>query len=141
MEQFTRFRFRFSLRGLMITVTIVSVVGGCLASQYRIVRLRKATVARIDEAGGGRRYESDDTIDRYPQTTLPWIRRILGDRAITEIFLPLHIDPANRRRIEEAFPEAKVLAIRPPFNVRKLHKGNADEYYSNFSPFPDEEKK
>ncbi len=43
--------FQFSLRSLLVIVTLFCVIGGWLGNEYRIVRARKALVQRIFENG------------------------------------------------------------------------------------------
>jgi hypothetical protein len=62
-----------------------------------------------------------------------WFRRLLGDRAISLIALPIGAPPEERARVRTLFPEAKVMAYIPPYTSPKSH------FPDEFVPFPDEE--
>jgi hypothetical protein len=98
-----RHRFQFRLRTLMIIVTLVAMASGHVGWQARIVRERKATLAQMIDAKSTERggYAWGDA-------QVPWIRRILGDRAVRCIGLPITATKDFRQRLRATFPEARV---------------------------------
>ncbi len=79
--------FQFSLRTLLIVVTVFCVViGGYIASQANIVRARFAMRDEINHSGGAARVliATEDNADH----AVPWIRTLIGDRAVSFIALP-----------------------------------------------------
>ena len=76
--------FQFSLRTLMIVVTLLAVACGYVGWQAKIVRQRRAMLGTIDAVGG--RYLAINAGDWPAGMTGPgWIRRFLGDVAVVEI--------------------------------------------------------
>jgi hypothetical protein len=79
--------FQFSLRTLMIAVTMFCiVVGGYVGQQVKIVQERKA-MAQWIKAQGGFELPSDDGAER-PSFLRCW----LGDHTVEEVFWPNRID-------------------------------------------------
>jgi hypothetical protein len=96
--------FQFSLRSLMIGVTLLAVPFAYVGWQAKIVRQRQAMLFEnprigllsiVESVGGEKR--------------LPWIRRCLGDLDPGDI---VAVDDASESELEKyrsAFPEANVL--------------------------------
>ncbi|HEV3415512.1 MAG TPA: hypothetical protein VG056_01810 [Pirellulales bacterium] len=105
---FSRRRFQFSVRTLLIGVTMFCVVvGGFVGRQASIVRERRAWMKRITDRGG--------VIDTdWPNATplIPWYRRLLGDQTVFWImpYRQLGDYPNNNEidEIQEIFPEAGI---------------------------------
>ena len=114
----SRRRFQFSLRSLMIGVTLLAVACAYVAWQARIVRDRKAMMIRLRDLGGvcntpdeirdffSASYKRSIDMNRLPM--LPWIRRWLGDQAVYQMWIPESASSHDAAEIEQAFPEAKV---------------------------------
>jgi hypothetical protein len=109
-------RLRFSLRTLLIGVTLVAVICGYVGQQIEIVRNRSALLDQIVNRGSW--YVAGDGFtsakEKHPWAelnqskrafpTVSWFRRLLGDKAIERIGTPLS-DPSIAE-IRAAFPEA-----------------------------------
>jgi hypothetical protein len=116
--------FQFSLRTLMIGVTMLAVPLGNVGWQAKIVRQRQAMLDEIKDRGGRfwtvelvRGLAQDQIRQRlikntdWPDTTIPLVRRWLGDDAIVWIGLP-----PNEPLWDEchaAFPEALIQRVSP----------------------------
>jgi hypothetical protein len=95
--------FQFSLRTLLIVVTLLAVGCGYVGWQVKIVRGRRAMLRTIDAAGG--RYLAINDDDLPARMTGPgWIRRFLGDVAVVEI--DFHASSLSQDDLKEKFPEA-----------------------------------
>src|SRR5581483_3744764 len=114
-------RFQFSLRTLLIVVTLLAIPCGWLGWQAKIVRDRKATWARISKSGGHdsalwslttSQREPDRRGTGYPKT-VSWIRRLLGDRPVNGIILPDTLPPDDVEQILKIFPEAEMWYWHP----------------------------
>lgn len=103
---------RFSLRALLLVVFVVGGVGGWAGSAAFTVRTRTAMLGRIHAIGGWSQFTSGDS-------SIPWIRRVMGDHAATILYLPIETPVADRRRIKEVFPEADIFAFRGPLLITK----------------------
>ncbi len=104
-----RRRFQFSLRTLLIAVTLLSLPLGWIGWQVRIVQHRKAIKEMLRERnlglGGLPNFVPPD---QWP--TLPWYRTFLGDDTWPGVYLDG--DEFTReevRQIKEAFPDVKFL--------------------------------
>jgi hypothetical protein len=106
--------FQFSLRTLIIVVTLLSILSGYFCRQAQIVRERRAF---LDSAGQWTQLEVWNA-DALGVPALPWIRRTLGDESVCKIILPLATDITERQRIATLFPEAEILAL-PLQNQRR----------------------
>jgi hypothetical protein len=100
-----RRRFQFSLRTLMIVVTLFCVaVGGYGGWQAKIVMERKAI---IRDVGDGITWGQN-----LDDSEIPLIRRWLGDHAFLAIWLnermPDEVPTETIHRIVTAFPEARI---------------------------------
>jgi hypothetical protein len=111
--------FRFSLRTLLILTTLVCC---WLAWESAIVRQRKALLAEM-QASGAFSVSPANAVwmispltrpSDYPRRpTISWLRRCLGDQAISYVSyfnVPPHID---LDRIQRAFPEAQFSESQP----------------------------
>jgi hypothetical protein len=106
--------FQFSLRTLMIAVTVLAVACGYVGWQVKIVRARKAFQERLELQGGWVYIGSDSgRFAWHPapigSLELPWIRQRLGDEAAIVVYVPTG-DEYNEDYAEASrlFPEASV---------------------------------
>jgi hypothetical protein len=109
--------FQYSLRSLMIGVTLLAVPCGYIGWQAKIVRERKSLLERIDGVNGPILSHSE-VIDGFGDhagfVELPWIRKSMGDIPIDLIDLIHDAPPEIVREIKAAFPEAAIIVIPPP---------------------------
>ena len=96
-------RFQFSLRTLLIVVTLLALPCWYVGAQYRIVAHRKALLAKIEFKDIGPAGFAMDL------PALPMVRRWFGDEPVISIFPPRGLPPAEFQEIKDAFPEALVL--------------------------------
>ena len=108
-------RFQFSLRTLMIGVTLLAVPSAYVGWQAKIVRDRKAVARWIEERKG----ELSGTVTTPPdepyRPQVSWIRRVLGDKGVALISLPKPVSDDDRQRIKSAFPEADIIVGTPMY--------------------------
>ena len=98
-------RFQFSLRTLLIGVTLFCVlVGSYVGWQAKIVRERKAELNRVAKKYLIGIEESDQAM------TIPWLRRILGDVTVDFIAVPAETPRDEIDRLHALFPESRVTA-------------------------------
>ncbi len=90
----------------MIVVTLLAVVCGYVGWQARIVRERKTTLDNFSRRKIAVFYVSEDDV---LQSSLPWIRRQLGDRLVTWIGLDRNSPKEFREHAREIFPESTLL--------------------------------
>jgi hypothetical protein len=101
--------FQFSLRTLMIVVTLLAVLCGYVGWQAKIVRHRRELIRQVVAAGS---YVGFDFALEL-KDSIPWLRRLLGDEPI-RLFGLLGATGDKREEISAAFPEADVqLWLRP----------------------------
>jgi hypothetical protein len=96
--------FQFSLRTLLIGVTLLALLSGYVVRQRAFVEERQRF---LDES---RHQPIFATSDEAPD--VPWIRRLLGDRAVLAIGLDADADRAERQRAASLFTEACICAVR-----------------------------
>jgi hypothetical protein len=94
--------FQFSLRTLMIAVTVLAVPCAYVAGQAKIVRERRAELNRVVD---GRLLE---ICGNGEKRVIPWIRRILGDQRVGSIKVQTGMDGRELDRLRLLFPEASV---------------------------------
>ena len=95
--------FQFSLRSLMIGVTLLAVPCAYVGWQAKIVRERRAMLGTIDAVGG--RYLAINAGELPAGMTGPgWIRWFLADVAVVEI--DFHASSLSQDDLKEKFPEA-----------------------------------
>jgi hypothetical protein len=100
--------FQFSLRSLMIVVTLFCVVvGGYVGWQAKVVRERRVELSRVVDM----RLVGIDGADK--EGVIPWIRRALGDKRVGSIKMVVGTDAAELDRLRVLFPEAKVEVWTP----------------------------
>ena len=105
--------FQFSLRTLMIGVTLLAVACGYLVHEAMLVSHRRAMVDWVNEHNGSVSNPLQPPFNA-PHTQLPsiaWVRRLLGDHPIARIKLQPDTDNADVRGIRSLFPEADVQVI------------------------------
>jgi hypothetical protein len=98
--------YQFSLRTLLIGVTLVCIFGGWAASQETLVRNRKGALDRAIE-----RHYVEVTFRYYnndSRNPVPWFRRILGDEGVYQFVLASNTPLEERRLLRGKFPEARL---------------------------------
>src|SRR5690242_2872948 len=98
--------FQFSLRTLMMAVTLLAIACGYVASQARIVGIRNAARARIEALGG--QYKVGGAIFGDYEEEVPLVRRWLGDEPVNFVLLPESASSSDEQRIREVFPDVVV---------------------------------
>jgi len=111
--------FRFSLRTMLVLVTLVGITIGWTGMQLKWIRDRQEAIRWLESSAdpndtdgawrGGRQYT---TYESYQNSNAPWSLRLFGERGIDR----LHIDksalrPNDRhqaRDFEKLFPEARI---------------------------------
>lgn len=111
----TRLRFRFSLRMLLIAVTLFCV---WIAPELRTVWERKAVLRELAKVvvpfATTRRYQSltsqmqSEPEEGYEHLQISLARRLLGDEPCVEMYLPETTPRDLVYRTEQAFPEARL---------------------------------
>ncbi|HEV3417286.1 MAG TPA: hypothetical protein VG056_10745, partial [Pirellulales bacterium] len=116
-------RFQFSLRTLLIGVTLLAVLCGYVGRQVEIVRERRAFLDRIVRVGGFYNNESRKVFGWVPEIyrripspppghpTVSAIRSLLGDEAIRSVAIPL--DAFLYDQVRAKFPDAAIYMIGP----------------------------
>jgi hypothetical protein len=109
--------FQFSLRTLMIGVTLLAVPCAYVAHEAKIVAKRKALLAKelgpdVTPPGWWRSSESSPT--------LPLVQRWLGDQPICSMIIPASLPPSLVEELREAFPEA-MITVRPARHSPQLN--------------------
>lgn len=111
--------FRFSLRTLLVLVTLVACWLGWESS---VVRHRQAIRKEFDAKPGIDFTTADSSLWSYPPGTakprasVPLVRRLLGDEPIQEIWMARwfnQISDADVARLTKAFPEATIQESHP----------------------------
>lgn len=102
-------RFRFSLRTLLIVVTVVALACGWLLDTYRFVQSRRELWPSLDD--GEYSLFAAQLIPAADPATISWPRRLMGDFACdTLIYAPARDpDGSQLRRARRLFPEARIL--------------------------------
>ena len=104
--------FQFSLRTLLIGVTLLCVVaGGYVLSQKEIVKERQAELDDVLKRGGIAHADytlSQPQWERVYLSRVSWVREWLGDHAMKWIILPTGATLEEERRVRSWFPEAEV---------------------------------
>jgi hypothetical protein len=102
--------FQFSLRTLLIDVTLLATACGYIGWQARIVYEQKSLLARIKIAGGDYREMPTTRPPFRPDLKYepPLIRRWLGEPTIRAILLPEGYPDRDMNRVAAAFPGAIV---------------------------------
>jgi hypothetical protein len=107
--------FQFSLRTLLVAVTVSAVPLGYVGWQAKIVRERKALVDWIARNGGKVYPLRSDNADDQP----PFVRRLLGDRPIGAIMFEKPITIEGLHSIQARIPEAEIVARRKVESMRR----------------------
>src|SRR5262249_16687791 len=107
-----RHRFQFSLRTLLITVTLLAIPCGYVGWQAAIVRARAETIESLGTdkyLGFGNELFSGQWELRLDNSRLPLIRRILGDQFVSLAGYSGDIPSEQLKRVMAAFPEARII--------------------------------
>ena len=99
--------FQFSLRTLMIGVTLLAVACGYVGRQFEIVNERRAELNRVVNARLVGIAGNDE------EGVIPWSRRVFGDERVGSIKMLVGTDAAELDRLRVLFPEAKVEVWTP----------------------------
>jgi hypothetical protein len=105
-------RFQFRLRTLLIGVTLLAAVCRYIGSQAEIVGRRTATVQWIHSHKGSSTAGREPPFKKKPAVSIPWVRMLLGNRAISLVLLQGDTDLNDVRRVRALFPEAVVYWAR-----------------------------
>jgi hypothetical protein len=111
-----RRRFQFSLRTLLIGVTVIAVACAYIGWEAKIVRERDAALAASLQVrlATGR---------REPPTDISWMRRLLGDRQYAEFVLEDNAPDELVAMLRLSFPEATVCRVTEwDFDKRTLKR-------------------
>ena len=100
--------FRFSLRAMLVAMTLCGVLLGWLGWTARVVSARRAMIESIESRGGKLLFVSDCSDWNTPPPEVTWLRQLLGDRGVAQIVPPQSGTPEEDEQFREAFPEAYV---------------------------------
>ncbi len=122
--------FQFSLRTLLIVVTLLGVVCGYVSRQVAIVKERVVMAAApgVDSvvaanprdiitslsSGSGVVHVTSDSLE-----SIPWFRSWLGDRYYLGLSIDKSASDDEITRYKQAFPEATIVR-RPPGGMKEL---------------------
>lgn len=103
---------RFSLRALLLAVTLVACAGGWTAYQLNWIRERRAVLARNDVY---RPYPVEYWLSVPSHDSPPWPLGWFGAEAAgtPTLGLPLTTSDAELERIQLLFPETEVVRAQP----------------------------
>jgi hypothetical protein len=96
--------FQFSLRSLLIVVTVLAAVCGYVGWQAKIVNHRRELLRGIRD--GSARYSLATDLPLTDPPRIPWIREWLGDSAVWAIGYRPNSIPPNLNELKACFPEA-----------------------------------
>ncbi len=102
--------YQFSLRTLLIVVTLLAMTCGYVASEAKIVGVRNAARARIESLGG--QYKVGGAIFGDYEEKVPLVRRWLGDEPVNFVLLPDSASSSDEQRIREVFPDVVIGRIK-----------------------------
>jgi hypothetical protein len=103
--------FQFSLRTLLIAVTLLAVPLGYAGWQAKISRGRAAAVTEVMGSGGmviGAEGLSPSKLASDRDYSIPFLRRWMGDHAVLQIFYKRGTTDDDVRRLRRLFPEARI---------------------------------
>ena len=113
----TRPWFRFSLRTMLIVVTALCC---WLAWESSVVQRRKAVMREFQATAAVHFTTADDMAKWWPANAppmkiakVPWVRRVLGDVAVQEIWYHQPPPEADLTRLKSTFPEARMHEVLP----------------------------
>ena len=97
---------QFSLRTLLIGVALLAVPLGYVGWRAKIVRHRSWVLSHF----GNRKWPAVIPVELWEsQESLPWIRRVLGDRAHSRLEVDRTVPESDFIAIKDAYPEASVV--------------------------------
>jgi hypothetical protein len=111
-----RRRLQFSLRTLLIFVTLIATLAAILGWQLNFIRERQAALMWLKQGAGWSitTAEYEQLPDQpphdpaSPSRQIPKWRRWLGDEPIASIGFERKISTADRERVRRLFPEAEI---------------------------------
>jgi hypothetical protein len=107
---------RFSLRTLLIGMTVVCCLLGWLGWQWRIVQERRACFDDVSRLHPG----ICVAVCRGSSDPAPFARNWLGDELERVIVVNQKLGPKVFARIRAAYPEAKVISAEDPTSVEVM---------------------
>ncbi len=113
-------RWRFTIRTALVITAAVAALCTLLGYEGNVVRVRRAMIDRLmsqddgSVAYGTRRSDAESEV--------PWFRRLLGDKPVAWVYLPLDTPLDERQRILSFLPEARLLGFRR----EDMHKREMD---------------
>jgi hypothetical protein len=110
--------FQFSVRTLLIGVTVLSMCCAYFGGSAKVAWERSAMLKRINRVDYGAvvRYGHKEDgpnppLENKSGSIVSWEHRLFGDEAIAAIFLPLDTEKKHLSEIHAMFPEAKIGAF------------------------------
>ena len=99
--------YQFRLRTLLIAIVVFSAACAFVGYEFRIVSHRQSLLenARANLASV---VLASECLDGRAKSTIPWIRRMMGDVAVQYVGWMGPISEEDRQQFVEAFPEADV---------------------------------
>ena len=104
-------RFQFSLRTLLIVVTLLAIPCWYGGEQYRLVARRKTILQELKQRSGYYDFQ-----DGRSNPGVPWLRASCGDRAIRLIGMPHACSNRELGEMKACFPEARVVVLPVGFS-------------------------
>jgi hypothetical protein len=120
--------YQFSLRTLIVAVTLLAIAAGYVGRQFQLARDRKAFLDNHLDKYGNLIVEPSVTIE------VPWIRRLLGDEGVSKLGLDSGSDKDERQRAAALFPEARIMAV----GLRRHPEVSLDFFTFELIPFDDD---
>ena len=122
----------------MLGVTLLAIPLAYVGGQAKIVRQRRAILDHIvgDDRGAYGTWPYNRPNPPKGQNgevaSVPWVRRLLGDVAVTSVGLPPNTDVGERRRIHAVFPDAELTGA--------VFRTTSGGYTEILVPFDDEKE-
>lgn len=115
--KFSRYWPRFSLRTLLLVLTVVAVSMGYITREYKTARDRQSVLAWIGGRQGVLRGPIKNRAQlnvsyhqgaQVGQDVVSWLRAYFGDGQVDQIYLPGSVSNEECLKIVQLFPEAIV---------------------------------
>ena len=108
-----RRRLRFSLRTMLVAFTVVA-----MWLVWNVHRIRQRRVALDDPSRYWPTLIEPASSLPGPQASIPWYRRLMGDRAVKSIWVHPSATSDDLERAVKLFPEAEVTRFKMPSDPR-----------------------